>query len=101
LSAPRPADNASIPFGLAQLDQRQRVIELAFQALIGLHRIFEMGAFAHHFLRVRPLVPEIGILGAGVQFRQALDGAIPVKDASAGAKATNGSGRRGFGFRHA
>ena len=44
--------------------------------------ILELGALAHDFLRGFGIVPEIWILGLGVQFGEAARRGIDVKDAS-------------------
>jgi hypothetical protein len=45
-------------------------------------------AFSHHLLGSGGVVPEIGVLGARVQFGEAAFGDIPVKDASSAVRST-------------
>ena len=56
--------------------------------LIGGDRLLELGALAHDLLRGLGIVPEVGILGLGVQFGEAALGGIPVKDASSAVRRT-------------
>jgi len=67
---------------LAELDQRDGVVELALEASDGAQAILELVALAHELLRNVRIVPEIGVFGFGVQFREAARRCIDVKDAS-------------------
>jgi len=102
LSRPRPqrlelrlglGDRTLVALGLAQLDQGQRVIQFLLERPIGLDGVVEMGALARQLLRRRPVVPEVGVLGLGVQLVEPLQCPIPVKDASAATPGRRGSRR--------
>ncbi len=62
-------DGGVVAFHLAELDQRQRVIELAFELDDALDLGLQRGALAHQLLRGFGIVPKIGPLGEGVEFR--------------------------------
>ena len=81
-------DDRGLALGFAQFDQFERVRDLAFDAAIAADRLVEPGALAHQFLRRRRVVPELRVLGLGVQFGEAAVGGLPVKDASSAAPAT-------------
>jgi hypothetical protein len=75
-------DGGGIALHLAEFDQRRRVLEVALQLADGLDGFIELLALAHDRLRGLGIVPEVGVLGAGVQLREAFVDCIPVKDAS-------------------
>jgi hypothetical protein len=50
--------------------------------VLALDRIGQPGALAHQRLGALGIVPELGILGRGVQLGEAIDRLVPVKDAS-------------------
>ena len=77
-------NGGAIVLGLAQLDQRDAVIELALELLVGVDRALELLALAHDLLRRLGVIPEPGILGFVVQLGEPGVRGVPVKDASAG-----------------
>ena len=83
-------DGGLVVLGFAQLDQGDRIIELALELLVAADGALERLALAHQLLRRLRVAPEVGILRALVQVFQACGGAIPVKDASAAGPATGG-----------
>jgi hypothetical protein len=94
-------DRALIALGLAELGERERILEPALQPAHGGGRRFQMGALAHQRLRGAGVVPEIGVLGLGVQLVEPPERAIPVKDASSAAPTTCGCRRRPLRSRRA
>ena len=80
---------------------RRRRVELALDAAKLLQRLLQVGAFAHHLLGARGVVPQVGVLGLGVQLVEAQRGGIDVKDASSAGPTTDGSRRPPLGFRRA
>ena len=78
---------------LVQSGQIAVVLELARQIAVGAQGLLKARAFAHHHLRRDRVVPEIGGLGAGVQFVETVLRGIGVKDASSAAPATARSRR--------
>jgi hypothetical protein len=60
-----------------------------------------MGALAHHLLGALRIVPEIRVLGLGVQLIETQGGGIDVKDASSAGPTTDESRRPPLGFRRA
>src|SRR6056297_3366393 len=78
-------DSVGITLGIAEFDQGNGVLEFLFETLDRLDLVFQRSAFAHEFLRGIRIIPEIGILGQGVQFGETALGMIPVKDASSAA----------------
>ena len=87
-------DDRLVALGLAELDQLDLVGELALEPLDGGDRVVELLALAHDLLRALGRVPEVRVLGGGVQLVEAALGAIPVKDASSAGSAPAGSRRR-------
>jgi hypothetical protein len=83
-------DNRIVALGLAELDQLDRVFDLALDAAIALNRPFEAGALAQDLLRLGGVIPELGIFRLGVQLGEAPVGNLPVKDASSAAPTTSG-----------
>ena len=77
-----------IVVGLRHGDQFERVAHVLFERLHPLDRASDLVALAHQRLRRGGVIPQIGVLGAVVQLREALDGDIPVKDASSAAPRT-------------
>ena len=94
-------DGGLVLLGFAELDQRDGIVEVALELLIGVDRSLQRLALAHDLLRGLRVVPELGVFGALVQLGQALLRGIPVKDASAAAPATGGRRRRVFRLRRA
>jgi hypothetical protein len=91
-------DRRLILFHLAELDQRERVLDVAFELGDSLDLRLELGAFAHQLLRVLGVVPEVGAFGKRVQLRQASLCDIPVKDASSAVRSTAWRCRVASGF---
>ena len=81
-------DDRVVALGLAQLDQLDRLIDLAFDAAIAFDRAVEPGALAQQFLRRLRIVPQRRVLGPFVQFGKTPVGGVPVKDASSAAPTT-------------
>ena len=59
-----------ILFHLTQFDQLNIVAEIGLDGLIGLDGIDQQLPLAHQFLRVFGIVPQVGVLDAGVEFLQ-------------------------------
>ena len=81
-------DAGLVLLGLAQLDQGQRVLQAPLEAAVLGDRLVEARALAHDLLGGLGIVPEVGVLGAGVQRLQALERGVQVKDASSAGPAT-------------
>ena len=56
-----------ILLGLAELDQRDVVVELVLDPADGVELVVERVALAHDVLGARGVVPEVGVFGVGVQ----------------------------------
>jgi hypothetical protein len=82
-------DDRGLAFGLAQLDQLQRLVDLALDAPIALDRLVEPGALAQQLLRGRRILPQARVLSLGVQLGEASGRGLPVKDASSAAPTTS------------
>ncbi len=72
---------------LAELDQRQAVVELLLHPLHARDRGLERLALAHHLLRLRLVAPECRVLGLAVQLREPVLRGLPVKETSSGGPA--------------
>ena len=95
-------DGGFVVLGLAELDQgRAASSRSCFQSPDGRDPLVERGALAHDGLRRLGIVPEVGVLGAGVQLGEAFLGGIPVKDASSAARWTAWLPRRAIRSRRA
>ena len=81
-------DHRQIGLGLGHFDEFERVGDVGFELQDALDQADQSVALAHEFLRGGRLVPEIGVFGAVVQFFEAGEGDIPVKDASSAARRT-------------
>ena len=81
-------DGRRIVLGLPELDQGQGVVEIPLQSPDRRDPLVERGALANDGLRRLGVVPEVGVLGAGVQLGEAFLGGSPVKDASSAARWT-------------
>ena len=81
-------DDRLIAFGLAQPDQLDCVLDLAFDPAIAADRPLQPGALAQQRLGRGRIVPQLGVFGLGVQLGEAAVGRLPVKDASSAAPAT-------------
>ena len=71
-----------IPLHFAEFDKRHGVVKLALDFGERTDPVFQHRAFAHQLLRGFGVVPEIGIFGFGVQFRETARSGLYVKDAS-------------------
>jgi hypothetical protein len=91
-------DDALVAFGLAQLDELDRVAIILLDALVAADQVLEAGALAGYFLRRLGIIPESRVFDLGVQFGKAPVRDIPVKDASAARRAIFGCRRRWPGF---
>jgi hypothetical protein len=77
-----------VALGLGQLNQPDGVVELAGQRLVAADGVIQVGALAQQGLRLLRAVPELGILGEGVQLVQSSECVVPVKETSSAARAT-------------
>ena len=77
-----------VTFGFGQFDKIEIVRKVALESAIAGDGIVEAGALAHELLRRLGVVPQLGVLGPGVQLAQPFERGIPVKDASLAAQAT-------------
>ena len=59
-------DDRGLAFGLAQLDQLDRLVDLARDAPVIADRLIEPGALAQQLLRRGGIVPQARVLGLGV-----------------------------------
>ena len=80
--------HAFIVLGFAEFDHADIVLELALDLADAAERVLQRGSLLHQLLRLLRVVPEIGVFGELVQFRQARRGCIDVKDASSAARLT-------------
>jgi hypothetical protein len=94
-------DDPGIALRLAELDELELVVELARDLAIAGDRAIELVALAQQGLRRRRLVPEIRILGLGVQLVETARRVVPVKDASSAVRARHGSPRPLLEFQRA
>jgi hypothetical protein len=81
-------DDCGIALGFAERDQLERLIELALDPAAAFDRTLEPRALTQQVLRRRRVVPQLGVLGLGVQLGETAGRAVPVKDASSAAPAT-------------
>ena len=84
----RLGDGFVVFFGLAQLNHGELVVELLLDAANSFELVVKRVAFAHHALRARLVVPQIGVFGLFVQLGQTALRGIDVKDASSAALTT-------------
>ena len=82
-------DDGRVAFGLAELDQLDRLIDLALDAAVAVDGAVEAGALAQYLLRLGRIVPQLGVFRLGVQLGKAPVGNVPVKDASSAAPTTS------------
>jgi hypothetical protein len=59
-------DDRTVAFRLAQPDQLDRLVDLAFDPAIAVDRPFQPGALAQQRLSRRRVVPQLGVLSLGV-----------------------------------
>ena len=71
-----------IAFHLAEFDQRRGVVEVALDLGYRPEPILQHRPLAHQLLRGLGIVPEIGVLGFGVEFGETSRRSLDVKDAS-------------------
>ncbi len=81
-------DDLRLALGFAQLDQLERVVDLALDAPVAGDRLVEPGALAQQLLRGGRVVPQARVFDLGVQLGETPGCCIPVKDASSAAPAT-------------
>jgi hypothetical protein len=75
-------DDALVALGLAELDEAELIVELARDPLVAVDGIVQLVALAQRRLRGFRLVPELRVLGLGVQLIEPAYRIVPVKDAS-------------------
>ena len=90
-------DDAAVALGLAQFDQLDRVPVVLLDALVAADQMVEPVALADQLLRRFGVVPELRVFGLPVQLTEATARGIPVKDASAAARAISGCRRPAIG----
>src|SRR5206468_3068075 len=90
-----------VVFGLGEFDQAGRIGKLVFERAHGRHRLVQSLTLAHQLLGFLRIVPDRRVFGARVQFIEAADGFVPVKDASSAGRQPAGSLRRRVRFRGA
>ena len=78
-------DGGLVALHLAEFDQRRGVLEILLELLDRGDGLVELLTLAHDLLRGLRIVPEVGVLGRGVQLREAFIDGVPVKDASSAA----------------
>ena len=71
-----------VALGLAEFDQRRRVVEVALNLGERAQPVLEHRALAHQLLRGFGIVPEVGVFGFGVEFGEPARRGLDVKDAS-------------------
>jgi hypothetical protein len=71
-----------VALGFAELHQRRRVVEVAFDLGERAEAVFQHGAFAHQLLRGLRIAPQRRVFGFGVEFGQSARRSVDVKDAS-------------------
>jgi len=81
-------DNCRVAFGFAQLDQLERIGDLALDPPIAGDRLVQPGALAQQSLGRSRIIPQVRIFDLGVQFGETAGRGLPVKDASSAAPAT-------------
>jgi len=81
-------DDRRVALGIAELDQLDRVIDLALDPTVAVDRAVQAGALAQQRLRRGRIVPQLGVFRLGVQLGEAAVGRLPVKDASSAAPTT-------------
>ena len=77
-----------VAFHLAELDQRDGIVQMLRELPDRSHGLFEGAAFTHDLLRRLRIVPEVGVLGSRIQLRESFLDGIPVKDASSAVRST-------------
>jgi hypothetical protein len=82
-------DDAGFALGFAELDQFDRLLDLALDPPVAADRLVEPGAFTQQPLRARGIVPQVLILGLRVQLGETAGRGLPVKDASSAAPTTS------------
>jgi hypothetical protein len=82
-------DDAGFALGFAELDQLDRLVDLALDPPVAADRLVEPGALTQQPLRARGIVPQVLILGLRVQLGETAGRGLPVKDASSAAPTTS------------
>ena len=77
-------DRRGVILGLAELQQRDDVVEVLLDLLVALDGRFPRLTLAHHLLRACRIVPECGIFCLAIEIAKPHVGRIPVKETSAG-----------------
>ena len=80
------AHTCFVVLGLAKLDQRQRVLVIALQALELGNGALERLTLAHDLLGVLGIGPEVRVFGLRVQRGETVFGRLPVKETSSGGR---------------
>ena len=81
-------DDRLVVLGLAELDQRDLIVELLLDAGERGELVVERGALLHQPAGALRIVPEIGVFGLLVQLGKPGARLVDVKDASSAARAT-------------
>jgi hypothetical protein len=84
----RVGDDGRVALRIAQLDQLDRIAEVALDAAVAVNGLFEAGALAQDLLRLVRVVPQFRVLGPVVQLGETPVRGVPVKDASSAAPTT-------------
>ena len=82
-------DDAGFALGFAELDQLDRLVDLALDPPVAADRLVEPGALTQQLLRTLGIVPQVLILGLRVQLGETAGRGLPVKDASSAAPTTS------------
>jgi hypothetical protein len=82
-------DDAGFALGFTELDQLDRLVDLALDPPVAADRLVEPGALTQQLLRARGIVPQVLILGLRVQLGKTAGRGLPVKDASSAAPTTS------------
>ncbi len=78
----RLRDDLVITLGFTHFYQFKIIRHCGLQTQNAIDLVIKVLAFAHDFLRLRCIIPKVGIFDQCVQFCKAVAGIIPVKDAS-------------------
>ena len=81
-------DDARFALGFAELDQLERLVDLALDPQVAADRLIEAGALSQQLLRARGILPQAGVLGLRIQLGETAGRGLPVKDASSAAPTT-------------
>src|SRR5437899_1933256 len=78
-----------LALGFAELDQLNRLVDLALDSPVAADRLIEPSALTQQPLRALGIVPQVLILGLRVQLGETASRGLPVKDASSAAPTTS------------